>query len=448
MTQPDAFYRSLAPLLGEQLPELIASMREPPVRGLQLGKTASPDRIPGLDGPVPWAEGGFYIPLSSRLGQSVLHEAGAFYLQEPSAMAPAEALGALPDEMVLDLCAAPGGKTFQLAKKLTRGTLVANEIHPARAKVLSANAERMGLENTVVTNMDPERLSALWPDTFDRVLVDAPCSGEGMFRRHPEAALEWQPAAQAGCAKRQRDILRCAARMVRPGGEMVYSTCTFNQTENDDQIAAFLRDFPDFEPVPFCLPGLPEAKDGTLHIWPHRVRGEGHFIARLHRKGNAARRTAAGPLLPPDRALAAAAGKALEALLFSPVTPDCALGERLFRLPAAIPALDRVRVLRAGLCLGRFQGKVFIPDHALARAAKTKTVFPVDEAQALSYLHGDTLPLPDDARGFGAVVFRGFPLGWGKASDGQIKNHYPKGLRKALLHSEQTTEEDDREPDD
>ena len=254
-----------------------------------------------------------------------------------------------------------------------------------------------------------------------------------MFRKHPEAMQEWQPSSPAGCAKRQNEILSHAALMLRPGGQMVYSTCTFNLTENDDQIRDFLSSHPDFEAVPFSLPGLPDAPEGTLHIWPHQVRGEGHFIARLRKKGNGR------PALPSsrpkvsDQDLPARAAKELEQILAVPIVPDFLLGERFFRLPSFTPDLSGLQVLRPGLCLGRFQGKTFIPNHALARAGRAKITFPVTEREALAYLHGDTLPLHDpNLRGFGVVALNGLPLGWGKASDGQIKNHYPKGLRKNL----------------
>ena len=184
-------------------------------------------------------------------------------------MAAAEALRPAPSDTVLDLCAAPGGKSTQLSDMLTEGTLVANEIHPARARVLSANLERMGCFNAIVPCASPEKLASLWPETFDAILVDAPCSGEGMFRKNPDAVREWQPASPEGCAARQKTILECAAGMLKPGGRLAYSTCTFNRTENDDQILSFLSRRPDFEALPFALPGLPPAPDGMLHLWPH-----------------------------------------------------------------------------------------------------------------------------------------------------------------------------------
>ena len=433
MTLKSEFVAMIAGQLKEELPAFMSAMQEPAVRGLRLNRRMQEADLPDLLGAVPWAADGYYLAADSRLGQSPAHEAGAFYIQEPSAMAAAEVLAPGPEDMVLDLCAAPGGKSTQLAAKLTGGTLVANEIHPARAKILSSNVERMGCANTVVTSAAPEKLCALWPDTFDAVLVDAPCSGEGMFRKNPEAALEWQPASPAGCADRQKGVLDCAAKMLRPGGRLVYSTCTFNRLENDDQIALFLFRHPEFEAVPFALEGLPEAPDGTLHIWPHHVRGEGHFVALLRKKEGPCSPHVSAPLPAPDKAALAAAKDALSAIVqdAETVLPNALFGDLLVRLPPFVPPLRGVQVLRAGLAVGRLRGKTFVPDHALSRVCRPNTVFPVSEEEALSYLRGETLPLQDgDVRGFGAVLLGRMALGWGKASDGQIKNHYPKGLRK------------------
>lgn len=434
MTLKSEFVSMIAGQLKEELPAFLKAMEEPAVRGLRLNRRfVREEDLPDLMGPVSWAADGYYLSADSRLGQSPAHEAGAFYIQEPSAMAAAEVLAPGPNDLVLDLCAAPGGKSTQLSKKLSGGTLVANEVHPARAKILSSNIERMGCTNTVVTSAAPEKLCALWPDTFDAILVDAPCSGEGMFRKNPEAAEEWQPGSPAGCAERQKGILDCAAKMLRPGGRLAYSTCTFNRLENDEQIAAFLSRHPEFEALPFALNGLPEAMDGTLHLWPHQVRGEGHFIALLRKKDGPCPKPALSPLPAPDKAALAAAKDALTAIAqdAEAVLPNALFGDLLVRLPPSVPPLRGVQVLRAGLSVGRLRGKTFVPDHALSRVCRPKTVFPVSEEEALAYLRGETLALKDDhVRGFGVVTLNQLPLGFGKASDGQIKNHYPKGLRK------------------
>ena len=201
-------------------------------------------------------------------------------------MAPVAALDPRPGERVLDLCAAPGGKSGQIAARLNgRGFLLSNEIEFSRARILLGNLERLGVTNAFVTSAPAEALARALPAFFDRVLVDAPCSGEGMFRRNPEAASQWNPDAPAGCAARQTAILNDAARMVRPGGKLVYSTCTFNRLENEGTVREFLRAHPDFEPDAFDLPGVGASQDGCLRLWPHRIEGEGHFLARFTRKG-------------------------------------------------------------------------------------------------------------------------------------------------------------------
>ena len=268
----DAFFRAL-----EQAPSL--ALR--PHRGFAAA-------APFIEGDVPWAAGGFYLRPGARPGASIAHWAGAFYLQEASAMLPAAVLAAKPGERVLDLCAAPGGKSSQIALAMGgEGALVANEVDASRARVLAANLERLGVTNAVVLNETPARLAARWPGYFDAVLVDAPCSGEGMFRRDPQSRAQWTDAAPRGCAKRQADILEAAAEMVRPGGRLVYSTCTFNDVENEGSVMAFLQAHAGFALESFSLPGLGTSEGGMLRIWPHHVRGDGQFAALLRRAGGA-----------------------------------------------------------------------------------------------------------------------------------------------------------------
>ena len=237
--------------------------------------------------PVPWCREGFFYEESLRPGKHPLHEAGAYYIQEPSAMSAGEAFDARPGERILDLCAAPGGKTTHTAGRMMgEGLLVSNETHPARAKILSQNVERMGIGNAVVTNMAPAELVPFFPEFFDGVLVDAPCSGEGMFRKEEEAGTEWSPEQVLVCAKRQEEILDCAAKMTRPGGRILYSTCTFAPEENEQTAARFLKRHPEFSleelsHADLFAKGRPEWADGnpellkTVRIWPHRTEGEG-----------------------------------------------------------------------------------------------------------------------------------------------------------------------------
>ena len=354
-------------------------------------------------------------------------------------MAPVSALVPKPGERVLDLCAAPGGKSTQIAAALAgEGLLVCNEPVPSRAKILSRNIERMGVPNALVVSAQPEALAARWAGAFDAVLVDAPCSGEGMFRRHPETRAEWTPAAPAGCAERQRRILGYAAAMLRPGGRLVYSTCTLSPEENEETVRWFLREHPDFSSCPFSLPGddgALDAPEGMLRLYPHRVRGEGHFLACLRRAGDAPPvdllRPAAERLSPPAPAVRAAY-EAFAGRLRSLPPANAQLGDALLSAPD-LPPLDGVRLLRAGVQLGVLKGKVFAPDHALAMALSPACGLPslaLNREEELRYQSGEALPAPEEMSGWALAVYEGLVLGFGKVSGGQFKNHYPKGLRR------------------
>ena len=289
---PAAFLDECREILKDEFPAFLRALALPPRRALRLNpqrngaEQAAAPFLPDGAPRVPWEPLGRYLAADAKPGAGIAHAAGAFYLQDASAMAPVAALDPRPGERVLDLCAAPGGKSGQIAARLNgRGFLLSNEIEFSRARILLGNLERLGVTNAFVTSAPAEALARVLPAFFDRVLVDAPCSGEGMFRRDPEAASQWNPDAPAGCATRQTAILNDAARMVRPGGKLVYSTCTFNRLENEGTVREFLRAHPDFEPDAFGLPGVGASRDGCLRLWPHRIEGEGHFLARFTRKG-------------------------------------------------------------------------------------------------------------------------------------------------------------------
>ena len=289
---PAAFLDECREILKDEFPAFLRALALPPRRALRLNpqrngaEQAAAPFLPDGAPRVPWEPLGRYLAADAKPGAGIAHAAGAFYLQDASAMAPVAALDPRPGERVLDLCAAPGGKSGQIAARLNgRGFLLSNEIEFSRARILLGNLERLGVTNAFVTSAPAEALARALPAFFDRVLVDAPCSGEGMFRRDPEAASQWNPDAPAGCAARQTAILNDAARMVRPGGKLVYSTCTFNRLENEGTVREFLRAHPDFEPDAFELPGVGASQDGCLRLWPHRIEGEGHFLARFTRKG-------------------------------------------------------------------------------------------------------------------------------------------------------------------
>lgn len=401
-------------------------------RGLRLRPGAALETVsaalPDEYAPVPWAQGAYYIAADSRAGAHPLHSAGAYYLQEPSAMAAAAALDVQPGQRMLDLCAAPGGKSTQIAGLLGgRGALVCNEIVPSRAKILSQNIERMGVANAAVTNEAPPKLAARFARLFDRVLVDAPCSGEGMFRRDETARAEWLPDSPVGCAARQREVLESAAEMAAPGGVLVYSTCTFNETENEGVVRAFLAAHPDFVPEEFALPGVGASCGGCLRLWPHRLRGEGHFVARMRRMGT----TEALPAPGDETVSLAELLPGFDARVSGRLVRT---GDKLWARPDALPEMRGVRTLREGLCLGEARGKLFFPDHALALAlpAAIGPAAELDTEGAKAYLRGEALPAPcGTPKGWLRVRFMGLALGWVKCSDGQLKNHLPKGLRRS-----------------
>ena len=344
------------------------ALNQPYTRALRVNLLLRPDGTPpcpidGLGAPVPWAKGAYFVEGDARPGLSPLHEGGLFYMQEPSALTAVTALDPQPGERVLDLCAAPGGKSTQIAALMAgQGLLVCNEPVPNRAQILSRNVERMGVRNAVVVSALPDALAPRFPAFFDRILVDAPCSGEGMFRRQPEARGEWDADSPHRCADRQMEILEQAAKMLRPGGTMVYSTCTFNDIENEGVLKRFLALHSEFTLQPFALPGLPEAKDGYLHLYPHEMRGEGHFVSRLNKSADTSETESPVQAAPQQttaaRPAASAKGKAPAPIALPDVFSDAftpnrlyAAGDALWMLPEqiSIERLHGLRVLRTCL---------------------------------------------------------------------------------------------------
>ncbi|MBQ4482256.1 MAG: RsmF rRNA methyltransferase first C-terminal domain-containing protein [Lachnospiraceae bacterium] len=447
--------------LGDEADSFLGSFLHEAKRGIRLNPekyTGSADAILPESERVPWENNGYYYKGTTEFmpGRSPLHHAGAYYIQEPSAMAPVNFLDVRPGMCVLDLCAAPGGKSTQIAAFLkNKGLLITNEIVPDRAKILSQNIERLGIKNTLVTCHDPDFLSDRYPASFDRILVDAPCSGEGMFRRDPVAVKEWSVENVKRCVIRQEEILKAAAVMLKPGGRLVYSTCTFGKEENEEQIANFLKSHEDFHPVdirPFT--GMREGgMKGTLRIWPQDNCGEGHFMAVLLRNGelNEASYGYRGVTEP------CISGKSLQGItvfrdFISEVIKDgdmkrrlsdnknlFASGKNLCLIPeGGLPSLSRLRYLRAGIQLGEIKKDRFIPSHSLAMAISPGEVYICHELdpggdEVKQYLAGESLDISNTReshrKGWCLVSTGGISLGWGKISGGIMKNHYPKGLR-------------------
>ena len=427
-------------LLGDEFHAFLAAYAAPRSAGIRLNPAKRTEPLPEFCGePIPWAQNGFFLRPDVRPGLHPYHDAGVYYLQEPSAMAPAALLDAQPGERVLDLCAAPGGKSTQLAAAMQgKGLLVCNEINTKRARILSSNIERLGVTNALVLNAHPAALTARFPAYFDRILVDAPCSGEGMFRKEEAALTDWSVETVQMCAARQYEILCSAAQMLRPGGRLVYSTCTFAPEENEGVVSRFLHAHPAFSiaqlDAPWLSPGRPDWIDdpadgiaATFRLWPHRQHGEGQFAAVLEREGDAegcVDTTVLSPLSAPVKEFAAQFGLELP-------ERSVAFGDTIYLVPEGLPDLKGLHVLRAGLELGELRKGRFVPAHALALALRqfpNSVSYLADSREIAAYLRGETLS--GESTGWTLICVDGYPLGWAKGSGGTLKNHYPKGLRR------------------
>lgn len=500
---PEDFLQRMQSQLGTEYADFIKSLEGERHRALRVnplkgGGSPSETRerflalSPWQLEQVPWEENGFYYASAESgvysgqgeqaPGRHPYHEAGVYYIQEPSAMAPVAFLGAEPGEKILDLCAAPGGKSTQIAGRMQgKGLLVSNEIHPQRARILSENVERLGIRNCLVLNETPERLAGVFPGYFDRILVDAPCSGEGMFRKNENAGEEWSPENVEQCAARQDGILDCAVAMLRPGGRLVYSTCTFAPQEDEGSVSRLLGRHPEMEilapaqcltgngsaetacPVPEgdrlaslgFAPGRPDWIESgteppvldiekTLRLWPHKLRGEGHYLAVLQKGGlqsEGEMRSLYGTERGiPEKECREYLDYAADTLTERPQGIYLRFGDQLYLAPEDMPALRGLHVLRPGLHLGTLKKNRFEPSHALAltlspgevrRCCPVCTVMgqPDNMPAATVYLGGQTFPYAGE-KGWYLITVDGYSLGWGKLAGGIMKNHYPKGLRK------------------
>ncbi len=484
---PELFLKRMQEMLGEEYEAFLKSYDSDKFQALRLnglkkredGKSAAQIReaIPFSLSSVPWAQNGYYYDKVQQPGKHPYHEAGLYYIQEPSAMAPVSLLEAIPGEKILDLCAAPGGKSTQIAAALEgEGLLVCNEIHPARAKILSENIERMGIKNACVTNETPKHLAEFFEGYFDRILVDAPCSGEGMFRKNEEACEQWSVENVELCAERQDEILDCAARMLRPGGRLVYSTCTFAPRENEGSISRFLERHEDFSLVPIhkqelffentceavdekgeyageldgraSLAGDVSAQiaaqmSHTLRLWPHKVKGEGHFAAVLKKAGEVPEHYSGVSLTGVEKGIPQRELKEWNDFAGEFLTKDFGenftgkylkFGDNIYLAPEEMPGLKGLKVLRPGLQIGTLKKNRFEPSHALALAISPKEAVNVwnlssEDTTVNAYLGGQTFAATGQ-KGWYLICVDGFSIGWGKLAGGIMKNHYPKGLRK------------------
>lgn len=403
---------------------------------------------------VEWCENGFYYEAKDSdysPGKHPYHWAGLYYIQEPSAMSPVECLDVRPGDMVLDLCAAPGGKSTQIAVKLKgEGLLISNEPVMTRAGILSENVERLGIANTIVVSEEPEKLANKFGSIFDRILVDAPCSGEGMFRKNNEAIDEWSVENVLMCAKRQRDILDEAVKMLKPGGRLVYSTCTFSENENEENAEYVINTYKDMKLIL------------SKRLWPHKDRGEGHFFAVFDKVTDACDEIALEEILVEtngrsskknnDKKNSNKNGNKVDKKLLTDwydfrnsVMTMSGLGklaeegkkyllfkDELYLIPENMPGLDGIKVLRSGLHLGTLKKGRFEPAFSLALFLKPEDCVNnvnLSFDETLKYRKGETLQ-KNGNKGWNLLNLDGYSVGWGKISDGIVKNHYPKGLRK------------------
>lgn len=462
MNLPIEFEKKMKAFLGNEWDDFLYSYDNNRFQALRFNtlKVQSPEERMRIlktlkissDKRVSWANAAYYFDENVRPGKHPYHEMGLYYIQEPSAMSAAALLAPKPGMRVLDLCAAPGGKSTQLATYLgDSGLLVSNEINTQRSRILSQNIERMGIKNAIVTNEDSFVLASHFPGFFNAIQVDAPCSGEGMFRKLPEAIEQWSMENVAICAARQKEILDNAAVMLKPGGVIVYSTCTFSKEENEDVIEYFLERYPDFT--------LEEME----RFWPHKVDGEGHFVAKLVRRGcvdtdlKADRKTQKNKNSKNRKnetkpALTKENMKLLSEFLDETISEDMAawiknsrivmFGEQLYRLPDMEVDIKGLKVQRAGLHIGEFKKQRFEPSHSLALAlklndAKNVVKLTCDNPQTIGFFNGQSVMLSDEQaaeckKGWALVCVDGYPAGWGKVNGAQVKNHYPKGLRNKI----------------
>ena len=467
-------------LLGDEYEEFLNCYRKPHYGGIRINTLKiSPEEFehlcPFSIKKIPWISNGYYYDLNEQPARHPYYYGGLYYIQEPSAMTPASLLPVKPGEKVLDLCAAPGGKSTELGTKLKgKGLLVSNDISSSRAKALLKNIELFGIANALVLSESPSKLAQVFPEFFDKILVDAPCSGEGMFRKSPSIMQNWEQYGVEYYNKLQKEIIIHAARMLKPGGMMLYSTCTFSPEENEGTIAYLLKECPEFHVVE-ALPDTEERKrlgisyDGfdrgrpewvggpdelkhCIRLWPHKIDGEGHFIALL-KKGEKAEysddvlsdKTLSGYGLSQNKAKLT--DEAVEFLMkIKPLSdPDGLLDhsriyiqqERVYLVPEGFEEKKGLRTLRQGLYLGDMKKNRFQPSQALAMALKSSDYDSIinlscDNPDVIRYLKCETLSIEEAVKGddgLKLVCVDGFPLGWGKLNNKILKNLYLPGWR-------------------
>lgn len=456
MRLPVEFVEDMKDLLGQDYDHYIASYDEPRWYGLRVNTNKiSVDEFLEISPfeltPIPWIENGFYYDGEChKPGKHPYYFAGLYYLQEPSAMTPANHLPIEPGDKVLDLCAAPGGKTTELGSKLKgEGLLVSNDISNSRARILLKNQELMGLTNIYVMSENPNKMIDVFPEYFDKILVDAPCSGEGMFRKDSKMVKSWEESGPEIYAEIQKELIIQAAQMLKPGGMILYSTCTFNQEENEGTIAHLCSEYPEFEVIPqkkysgfrkgiakgYECDGL----EDTVRIWPQHMKGEGHYLALVQKKDHDSE--SVEPLISKKKKK-----KIPDDLkeFWDLVDYDIdearlhIVGEKVYYLPEITKDMKKLRLLRNGLLLGELKKNRFEPSQAFAMSLykgqfRQVIDFEVDDIRVIKYLKGETLAVEDKVdrkdKGWHLVSVDGFALGFAKIANGSLKNKYSAGWR-------------------
>ncbi|TAH74759.1 MAG: NOL1/NOP2/sun family putative RNA methylase [Anaerolineaceae bacterium] len=485
MNLPKQFEDRMKRLLGDEYEDYLRCFNKPYHGGIRVNTLKISPRefehlCPFSTKKIPWIYNGYYYDTADQPARHPYYYAGLYYIQEPSAMTPASLLPIDPGDKVLDLCAAPGGKSTELGARLMgEGMLVSNDISNSRAKALLKNIELFGIKNSLVLSEAPNKLAEYFPNSFDKILVDAPCSGEGMFRKSPSIIKNWEQYGVDYYNKLQKEIIVFAARMLKPGGMLLYSTCTFSPEENEGTIAYLLNEFPDMHVIE-ALPSIEERKsleisfDGfdkgkpewvngpeelknCIRLWPHRIDGEGHFIALLQKDadGDPARITNHIPesfdgrgrkVYNHNKSVNSLSHEAKEFLLNIALLENLddlmeqerilIQNDRVYLVPENYEAIKELRTLRQGLLLGEMKKKRFQPSQALANALKSSDYECIinlssKDSEAISYLKCETLSLEDtnNPNGWQLVSVDGYPLGWGKLTNGILKNMYLPGWR-------------------
>lgn len=451
---PDKFEERMKSLLGGEWESFAAAMGEDAVRGVRINRIKTDPALykEGRDErlkPISYYSDGFYFCSSEAVGILPEHHAGIFYMQDPGAMASLAAIDIPEGARVLDMCAAPGGKSGQAAAAIgDKGFLLSNEFVPKRAKITVSNFERLGIKNAFVTSLDTAEFKKMYSAFFDFVIADVPCSGEGMFRKNDIAISEWSEENVIRCAKRQRQIIENAAPVVASGGYIIYSTCTFSTEENERVVLDFLHAHPDFELVPVkdelkavTADGISidGDTDGILHncrrFYPHVSKGEGQFVALLKRKNSddMPRILYKSRVREPDKSEKSIIESFLNDTLESPIeAKPYKVGENIVLISHGVPVPEN-SVFSAGVLLGEIKKGILTPHHQFFSAYgshfKRKLELFGNDEQVRKYLHGEEIDGNGVPSGWCAVTYLGAPLGGGKAVGDRIKNHYPKGLR-------------------